>query len=245
MMQMNYIELYSKLIENARNRSVPNLIEMHHITPKCMGGTNAEDNLIALTPKEHYVAHHLLYKIHINSEFKHKLAFAWFCMSRNNHNQERIHVRNYKLAKEAMLVSCSSRTIHRCHKGKIVIHDIATKRIRFIGKDDALPVGWVHGRPQSFADKIRESRKLPSAKFWNAEQAAAAASKGSKGRRWFYNPSTGEGRRLMECPDGFIEGSRKWYNNGTVSKQFIENYEDVGWKRGRLMNWKRNESKTK
>lgn len=34
--------------------------ERHHITPKCCGGTNKEDNLIDLFPKEHYIAHKLL-----------------------------------------------------------------------------------------------------------------------------------------------------------------------------------------
>lgn len=35
--------------------------ERHHIIPKCMGGSNAEENLIDLTGQEHFIAHKLLY----------------------------------------------------------------------------------------------------------------------------------------------------------------------------------------
>ena len=34
--------------------------ERHHITPKCLGGTNDEENLIDLYAREHYIAHKLL-----------------------------------------------------------------------------------------------------------------------------------------------------------------------------------------
>lgn len=34
--------------------------ERHHILPKCLGGIDSKDNLIYLTPREHFVAHKLL-----------------------------------------------------------------------------------------------------------------------------------------------------------------------------------------
>ena len=34
--------------------------ERHHIIPKCIGGTNDEDNLIDLYAREHFIAHKLL-----------------------------------------------------------------------------------------------------------------------------------------------------------------------------------------
>lgn len=46
--------------------------ERHHIIPKCIGGTNDEDNLIDLYAHEHFIAHELLAK-----ETNHKqLIFA-------------------------------------------------------------------------------------------------------------------------------------------------------------------------
>ena len=38
--------------------------EKHHIIPLCCDGTNKKDNLVLLTPEEHYLAHQLLVKIY-------------------------------------------------------------------------------------------------------------------------------------------------------------------------------------
>jgi hypothetical protein len=39
-------------------------VERHHVIPKCLGGSNAKENMVALIPEEHYVAHQLLVKMH-------------------------------------------------------------------------------------------------------------------------------------------------------------------------------------
>jgi hypothetical protein len=39
-------------------------VEKHHIVPRCMGGTDDPENLVQLTPEEHYLAHQLLIKIY-------------------------------------------------------------------------------------------------------------------------------------------------------------------------------------
>ncbi len=61
---MNYQQIYQRLIDRARIRDLEGYKEIHHILPRCLGGTNAEENLVALTPEEHYVAHQLLVKIY-------------------------------------------------------------------------------------------------------------------------------------------------------------------------------------
>lgn len=66
---MNYIRIYNELISRGVNRgwtkkSAPVYVESHHIIPKSKGGSNRKDNLVILTAKEHFVAHHLLWKIH-------------------------------------------------------------------------------------------------------------------------------------------------------------------------------------
>ena len=42
-------------------------VESHHIVPKSMSGSNNEENLVFLTPEEHFVAHQLLTKIFPNN----------------------------------------------------------------------------------------------------------------------------------------------------------------------------------
>jgi hypothetical protein len=39
-------------------------MERHHVIPKCMGGSNREENLVYLTAKEHFIAHKLLVRVH-------------------------------------------------------------------------------------------------------------------------------------------------------------------------------------
>lgn len=45
------------------NRDKYQFYEFHHIVPKCFGGSNDDSNLIALTPREHFLAHYLLCKM--------------------------------------------------------------------------------------------------------------------------------------------------------------------------------------
>ncbi len=54
---------YMILIERARERSVDGYTESHHVVPRCMGGTDDPQNLVRLTPDEHYTAHLLLMKM--------------------------------------------------------------------------------------------------------------------------------------------------------------------------------------
>ena len=82
---MDYKKHYTLLIERATNRQLHDYKERHHILPKCMGGTDATDNLVYLTPEEHYLAHLLLVKIYPEET---RLVFAAHMMSvgksRNN-----------------------------------------------------------------------------------------------------------------------------------------------------------------
>lgn len=60
---MNYQKIHDSIILRAKNRSLEGYSENHHIIPRCMGGTNDPENLIRLTPEEHFVVHQLLIKI--------------------------------------------------------------------------------------------------------------------------------------------------------------------------------------
>lgn len=61
---MDYVLHYDILCERAKNRNLDCYTERHHILPKCMGGDESPENLVDLTPEEHYVAHQLLVKIY-------------------------------------------------------------------------------------------------------------------------------------------------------------------------------------
>lgn len=61
---MNYKKHYELLINRGKNRMLSGYVERHHIIPKCMGGTDDVENLVQLTPEEHYLAHQLLIKMY-------------------------------------------------------------------------------------------------------------------------------------------------------------------------------------
>jgi hypothetical protein len=63
---MNYKKIYNQIIEKAKNRVLVGYKETHHITPRCMNGTNEKDNLVGLTAREHFVCHLLLTRIYPN-----------------------------------------------------------------------------------------------------------------------------------------------------------------------------------
>lgn len=62
---MNHFLAYQRLIAKAKARVCPDgYVERHHILPRALGGTDDSSNLVALTAREHFVAHVLLAKIY-------------------------------------------------------------------------------------------------------------------------------------------------------------------------------------
>lgn len=93
---MNYQKIYESLIENARHRTLNGYAERHHVIPKCIGGSDDKDNLVNLTPEEHYVAHQLLVKIYPTNK---KLIHAAVMMIPNRPSNKMYGWLRRKLAK--------------------------------------------------------------------------------------------------------------------------------------------------
>lgn len=83
---MNYSKHYNLLIKKARNRVLNCYSEIHHVVPKCLGGTDDESNLIRLTSEEHFVAHQLLMKMYPGNR---KLIHAAILMNASSDGQKR------------------------------------------------------------------------------------------------------------------------------------------------------------
>lgn len=69
--QLWYYKTYNQLIDKCiqlESDGYPEdmYTEVHHILPKCMGGTNKEDNLVRMPVRYHIMAHLLLVKIYPN-----------------------------------------------------------------------------------------------------------------------------------------------------------------------------------
>ena len=77
---MDYQKIYNALTQKKyRNLEVK---ETHHIKPKSLGGDDSDDNLVDLSPREHFIAHRLLAKI-TTGEDRTKMVFALWRMSNN------------------------------------------------------------------------------------------------------------------------------------------------------------------
>ena len=84
-----YTTIYYTIVNRAKLRNLEGYCEKHHIIPKSLGGSNAKDNLVKLTAKEHFICHLLLTRMTI-SVSKSKMVQA-LCMMMDMHsgNQSR------------------------------------------------------------------------------------------------------------------------------------------------------------
>lgn len=98
-----YARWYFQIVEKARNqcriKAKGDYFEKHHIIPKSLGGSNAPDNLVLLTFKEHFICHRLLCKM-TSGPSKRKMQHAVATMVRKSCDQHRnITARHFEIAK--------------------------------------------------------------------------------------------------------------------------------------------------
>jgi hypothetical protein len=90
-LQNKYTTYYFNIINKAQHRQLDSYSESHHIIPKSLGGSNTSENLVKLTPREHFICHLLLTKM-VESTNKNKMIYALWMMNKGNSKQQRIKV---------------------------------------------------------------------------------------------------------------------------------------------------------
>jgi NUMOD3 motif len=80
-LQNKYTTMYHRIVINAKKRILSPEIytEKHHIIPKSLGGDNSPENIVTLTPKEHFICHLLLPKM-VERDNKRKMKYASWMM---------------------------------------------------------------------------------------------------------------------------------------------------------------------
>lgn len=107
---MNYKKIYDALVDKAKPRGLDKsqhegYFEIHHIAPRCMGGSDDKENLVMFTAREHFIAHILLWKIYpSNSNLFHA---AWMMSNRTITNR---NSRVYASLREQHALILSSRS---------------------------------------------------------------------------------------------------------------------------------------
>lgn len=94
MPNQHHLVRYNNFISALKGQVVEGYSEKHHIVPRSHGGSNKKDNLIALTPRQHFIAHRMLWKAYGNS-----MARAYFMMSATG-KYGKIGSKTYSMARE-------------------------------------------------------------------------------------------------------------------------------------------------
>jgi len=162
---MDYQKIYNSLIERGKNRILVGYTEIHHIIPRCMGGTKNLENLVKLTAREHYIAHKLLCEIYPKH---HGIVKAFWMML--NKVQSKSQSRNYIVSSHEYqrIKEINSRIQSQQQKQYIknngspmvgsfwITNDIENKKVY---NENDIPKGWRKGRRyhgKSSAEKCKE-----------------------------------------------------------------------------------------
>lgn len=141
---MRYDLIYESLIARAgaRHTQPEDYVETHHIVPKCLGGSDANDNLVALTPEEHYLAHLLLVKLYPEN---HKLAYAASMLIPKSPNQRRNNKMygwlRRKVAAHRKASSLGENNTQ--HNTMWITNGISNRKLN---RNESIPVDWYKGR---------------------------------------------------------------------------------------------------
>ena len=181
---MDYHKIYNSLILRAKNRSLEIYTESHHVVPRCMGGSDHPDNLVDLTPEEHYVAHQLLVKIYPSEK---KLIKAAQMMIPNRPTNK---LYGWLRRRFSEVQSESQKGSGNSQHGTRWIHNVEEKVSKKIIKDQPLPNGWAEGRRIGNWETTRKCKQCGTIfKFDNLEKYCSSSCK-EKSRNPFYGRET-------------------------------------------------------
>ena len=152
--------------------------EKHHIIPKACGGTDAKNNIVLLTPEEHYICHALLPYIYTISKEHQAMIYAWNCLNNtrnlniNNSLKEKSLIYADLKKKFAKLSSISKQGNKHWNAKKIIQIDGETYKI--IQKFDTIAsAAKLIGADKSTLSRIIKKESIEKAKgfFWANEKS--------------------------------------------------------------------------
>lgn len=193
---MNYLKIYYQLIEKRKKTPPLKDFEKHHILPKSLFPKFAKDkqNLVKLTYREHYLAHHLLY-LHYKSigdtESMIKMGYALRLMCKN---KDGLHI-----------------SFHEYEEAKKI--DKSLRKIAYKGEKNPF-----YGKHLSDESKKKMKSKLKGRKVWNKglkmtketieklRNSHLGKNSPNKGRIYVNNGSVNKIVFSDQIPLGFVKG---------------------------------------
>lgn len=208
-----YSKWYFAIIKNRVDNPIKDnsYVEKHHIIPKSIGGSNKKENLVALTPKEHFVCHLLLVKM-TTGKFKTKMSYALRLLSHieNEHqSRHKISARAYSLivsiTKPALSNAISG--INNPFYGRT--HSDESKEKMKAKRAIQKPPMLGKTRSEETKEKLREANRK---QFLDPRQIEMRRNCNKiEGMVIYHNPITKQTKYFYENtqPEGFIRGRFK------------------------------------
>jgi len=168
---MNYKKIYDQLVEKCKVRglnksALEGYFEKHHIVPKCMGGSDGTENFVLFTPREHVIAHRLLWKA-----FPDNYSLMWAYTRTVNSHKGILNSREVEKAKIAKALYMSNRVVSEETKDKIRNTLLGRKVPReVVEKTRAKNTG--KKRTKETSEKISKRRKEIIAEGWTMPEEA-------------------------------------------------------------------------
>lgn len=193
---MNYLKIYNSLISKAQTRgwiksdnTLENPIEIHHIVPKSMGGSDEPSNLVGLTLREHVIAHILLAKAHGGLYWR----AAYGMMFGNRLNEISTRTIETLMRESRKLISASmignTNGSYEWSDERLEIHRLAMSKVAFTdAKRSALMKAWNRNRGsvQSKESNEKRSKRMKEIGFVPTKagdfETCSRAGKANKGK---------------------------------------------------------------
>lgn len=188
---MNYIKIYRNLIN--KDYSNADYTEKHHVVPRCVGGGNERENIVAISGKAHMIAHHILTKLFPESR-KLKGAYAQMCVK--NSGKDFVSARMY-------------------HEGKKMLSDLMKDKNHPCQSEESHKKG-AETLKKMYADGTFKGRK--GVKLTDEQRANISKGRKGKGLGKTYVRSEETKRRISDARSGTVMGPRSDEVKKKISK---------------------------
>jgi len=196
---MNYKKIYDAICAKTYT---DDYTEIHHIIPRCFGGTNKKENLVRLSARAHYICHLLLTKMFPNNN---PINQAFLMMNVKSEFQGRKVTKN-RFFEAAKIRQSIHMTNNNPMKKPAARKKLSETRKRLIASGELKPRVVGDAEKKALSERMMGDnnplRRFPEKNpFWGKSYV--------KGRKWYNN---GEVNKYLfsddTIPEGFVIGMK-------------------------------------